>query len=413
MNGEAPNAAKIKIITGEGNETYHTDSKTKLIRTKVYDAGEQTPGKATLSDALFHVSNIDNPREFMYENFRYNKSGITPIIFYNQEDRIHVGLSHKKIFQRWDKTPYHHSHTLAAKYSVEQKGFSLTYKGSVAQFPGNWFTNLYVNWDQIRWQNFFGLGNETVKQTNDMDYYRIRSRQFIIQPSLERIVNNRHKFVFAPFYQLIDIIQDNNRYMYLHTPYNFPANYQQYKMAGASAEYLYQRLNDSILPIKGFVFNGIYKYNSNITDHNFDHSSLNGMVNLLMPVSKTIGLNLQLNGESILSGTQLLYQYAKVGGNSRLRGMQRHRLQGNHAFSSQNELRWIKDVRSYYYNGKIGIFGLYDIGRVWLDNENSNKWHSGIGGGIILSPFNKISGSIAYAKTKNDHNLHIALIAPL
>ena len=36
---------------------------------------------------------------------------------------------------------------------------------------------------------------------------------------------------------------------------------------------------------------------------------------------------------------------------------------------------------------KVGLTGFYDIGRVWLEGENSTTWHRGYGGGLWLAPF--------------------------
>ena len=36
---------------------------------------------------------------------------------------------------------------------------------------------------------------------------------------------------------------------------------------------------------------------------------------------------------------------------------------------------------------KYGIFGLYDLGRVWLEEENSSVLHSAVGGGIYIIPY--------------------------
>ncbi|MEB0278479.1 MULTISPECIES: hypothetical protein [unclassified Mucilaginibacter] len=30
--------------------------------------------------------------------------------------------------------------------------------------------------------------------------------------------------------------------------------------------------------------------------------------------------------------------------------------------------------------------GFYDVGRVWVDNDTSNQWHSGTGGGLYFAP---------------------------
>jgi hypothetical protein len=35
--------------------------------------------------------------------------------------------------------------------------------------------------------------------------------------------------------------------------------------------------------------------------------------------------------------------------------------------------------------GEYGIFGLTDIGRVYLKGESSNKWHPAYGGGVFFS----------------------------
>ena len=32
--------------------------------------------------------------------------------------------------------------------------------------------------------------------------------------------------------------------------------------------------------------------------------------------------------------------------------------------------------------------GFHDYGRVWLEGEDSHRWHRGIGGGLWLAPFN-------------------------
>ena len=42
----------------------------------------------------------------------------------------------------------------------------------------------------------------------------------------------------------------------------------------------------------------------------------------------------------------------------------------------------------------------HDIGRVWLKGEKSNKWHNGYGGGLWISPANRIvfTGSMMHSK---------------
>jgi hypothetical protein len=37
-----------------------------------------------------------------------------------------------------------------------------------------------------------------------------------------------------------------------------------------------------------------------------------------------------------------------------------------------------------------------------MPGENSNTWHVGYGGGIILAPFNKILAEVTYGLSKED-----------
>jgi hypothetical protein len=45
-------------------------------------------------------------------------------------------------------------------------------------------------------------------------------------------------------------------------------------------------------------------------------------------------------------------------------------------------------VKSYILPGTLGVIGFNDIGRVWVQNENSKKMHHAYGGGIFYLPYN-------------------------
>jgi hypothetical protein len=42
------------------------------------------------------------------------------------------------------------------------------------------------------------------------------------------------------------------------------------------------------------------------------------------------------------------------------------------------------------------VFGLMDVGRVWLDGESPGGWHKGVGGGLWFSSLGQ-TFSVAYA----------------
>ena len=55
----------------------------------------------------------------------------------------------------------------------------------------------------------------------------------------------------------------------------------------------------------------------------------------------------------------------------------------------------------------MGLIGLYDIGRVWLNGEDSKEWHDAYGGGILIAPFNKVMFSVTYAASNEGNQVHL------
>jgi hypothetical protein len=66
-------------------------------------------------------------------------------------------------------------------------------------------------------------------------------------------------------------------------------------------------------------------------------------------------------------------------------------------------------LNGYYLRGKIGLIGFIDQGRVWMPGEMSHTWHVGYGGGLMVAPFNKISATVYYGMSEDDHLIHIRL----
>ena len=93
-----------------------------------------------------------------------------------------------------------------------------------------------------------------------------------------------------------------------------------------------------------------------------------------------------------------------------LRGYRRYRFAGKSKLYNQAELRLkIADFRTYLFPGSIGIYGFYDIGRVWVANDTQKKTLSGYGGGLWISPLRRIMLNVGYGVSKEDGLLTIGL----
>ena len=160
------------------------------------------------------------------------------------------------------------------------------------------------------------------------------------------------------------------------------------------------------MPTKGFKLNAGASYQGNLHrgGHSFARYTADGEA--YFPLSPEFSYLLK-GGIATLSGSPDFYQYNVIGAGN-LRGYHRWRFYGKTAFYNQNELRWIRTVDHGSLYGRYGLFALYDIGRVWMPGESSNKLHFGYGAGLILSPLDKVRISVAYAISNEDKRIHFS-----
>jgi outer membrane protein assembly factor BamA len=104
-------------------------------------------------------------------------------------------------------------------------------------------------------------------------------------------------------------------------------------------------------------------------------------------------LALRVGGKRVWG--QFPYQEAAyIGGNSTVRLGRENRYAGDAAVYAGAELRLFLTRFYLFVPGKFGVFGLGDVGRVYLEGESSDVWHAAGGGGVwvsVLDPVNTIS----------------------
>jgi len=76
-----------------------------------------------------------------------------------------------------------------------------------------------------------------------------------------------------------------------------------------------------------------------------------------------------------------------LGGQENLEGYRQYRFAGQYSFYNNLELRIkLSDFANYILPGQFGMTAFFDIGRVWEQHDNSDKWHNGVGGGFYFTP---------------------------
>ena len=97
------------------------------------------------------------------------------------------------------------------------------------------------------------------------------------------------------------------------------------------------------------------------------------------------GVTRRLTLAGRVGGKQLWGRYpwhesAFVGGSDNLRGFDRNRFAGDASVFANVEARFGLGATGIILPARWGLLALADTGRVWVDGEESDKWHTGVRG---------------------------------
>src|SRR5262249_29498054 len=110
---------------------------------------------------------------------------------------------------------------------------------------------------------------------------------------------------------------------------------------------------------------------------------------------RAVTLALKAGGQKVF-GTYPFFESAFIGGKtplgpldggggSSVRGLAAQRYAGEGSLYGGADL-YLPLLKAFLLvPGQIGLTGFYDIGRVFLDGETSDRWHHGAGGGIFFA----------------------------
>ena len=411
---------KVRMIGGKGNDSFNIKGH---VRNFVYDlkATDSTTEKNAVTNSSktktdFSVDPTVNeykPYGFNYNIYRYPQLNVA----YNQEDNLLVGLSFSAKTYGFRKDPYSTFQKLSALYAPTHGAYQLSYQGIFnAAFLKK---DIIFNADLVSptLNNFFGLGNSTVfNKSKPLEYYRVRYKYFETELLLRKGFKNHVVDIsFGPvYYHYWNKFADNKNRILGSSPFPIDSAsvYSNKDYLGAKLKIDINYVNDELIPSRGITwyneFSSMAGINSNskgITKFTSDMT-----VYASLTEDRKFVTVLKFGGGKIFSKNFEFFQALDLGANNILRGFRKQRFSGSATLYASAEER-IKLFKSQLYilPGDVGLIGLYDIGRVWIKNENSKKWHQSYGGGLYYSPFNIVVISATVGISDEDKLLNFSL----
>ncbi len=373
--GASNNSISVRVIGGEDKD--HITNETKGRKIIVYDdlTGIEMEGPK-LKDKRSADLEVN---EYDRHGFTYNANLPTVSFGSTQDDGFWIGGAFSWTAHAWRKTPYQSRQKIAFSIAPgSQDAIQLTYDGHFPKTVGQLDFSPSFALNYPRYENYFGLGNESINPGRETQFNWVRLQSLIIEPMLQ--VNSKEgntTLHFGPLFESHDIKNTVGR-VSADEALGFRENeFERRNFLGARLKFQTGFVNDGVFPANGFKLGSSLHYlNSLSKDEEVVNFDANMQFYLTLVYTPKIVLANNIGYQKIFGEPQF-YQYPDLGNTTNLRGFRNNRFRGKSAFYQNIDLR----MHLFKWNNNwlpmdVGIIGGYDYGRVWLSEENSEQWHN-------------------------------------
>ena len=416
FKGQPIGKTTVRIIGGTDKDRIINSTGSKLQNTKVYDRKKSTKFEGN-SKGIAKLSEKPEINHYNRKAFKYDI--LMPLVTgnINPDDGLFIGGGFIYTKNAWRKEPFASKHTVLANAAVATGSFSFSYNGVFTDVLSSWSFNPSILWQEPFFvSNYFGTGNETIfiqdetaLGTEDpIDYYRIRMNLFETDFLFSNNLGAKGKFYLGPGYKSVEVEENQNRFITdiddgnLLQGVNFNRNNYVKLTSGVSLD----TRDNAILPQRGMTAKAeVQHYEAQESfSQSFTRYSADWAFYLSMKLPSKLVIANRIGAAHNSSGFEF-FNANILGGRSNMRGYRRTRFYGKTSFYHNFDLRLkLFSFRSYIFPGQFGILAFHDTGRVWVDGESSDKWHTGKGFGIWVSPLNSAVLNLNYA-IGEDENL--------
>jgi hypothetical protein len=385
---------KIRLIGGPGDDLFQNESNGS--KAKVYDVLYEA-NTLTGSGLKNKLSSDPLNNEYRRQGWQYPITLPGIGIELTREGGLFLGPTLRITRPGFRKEPYGVSHFFYATRAINSSSYHFRYDADFIGLAKK--LDLLIRSDAtlptVR-SYFFGLGNETeYNQDIGRFYYLASYRQIDASLQLRYSPAKWLQFTGGPMVQYLKLENDRNKGKFINTldpngDFNGLREGQFY--GGGEVRMQVNLRNHPLFTTRGMHLNLYAKslYNLGETDEAFDQVGGNisfftdFLWNRFIVLATSFGADRNY-------GKFAFPQAQYLGFRQNLRGYRFQRFAGRARFYNNSEVRINLGVRNFYFfKGPVGLIGFHDVGRVWVNNEDSDKWHKGYGGGIWVAPFGKV-----------------------
>ncbi|MGB3776388.1 MAG: phosphoesterase, partial [Leeuwenhoekiella sp.] len=407
VNGEGENPIFTRIIGGHENDTFIINNGKKV---KVYDHKSIPNTIVEKGGANFRLLDLYEYNTYDYKKQILRVNSVIPNFSYNPDEGVGLGISDVYTVNGFQRNPFSQQHRFSGNFYFATHGFDFNYEGE--------FASVYKTWNLLAaarfttpdyTQNFFGFGNETINEEDDLGMAYNRARMSRIEAAVSLVKNSDYGSIFKGTlrFQGIDVDRNNNRFI---DDFNVIDQGELKTFASVEANYAYHSSDNAQIPTRGMDFEINTGVTNNLEDTGKRFAFLDPSIGFYNSLSRDRKLVLKtvFRSQFRFGDDYEFYQSAQLGQGTGLRGYRFNRFSGKRAMAGSADLRYaFNSFRTKLFPLQLGVFGGYDIGRVWVPDNTSRQWHNSYGLGFWVNSADALSGTVNFFS--GDEGLRVSL----
>jgi hypothetical protein len=427
--GECSEGPLIRIIGGEGKDEFIDESVVHGYfltitpfpavqrRTYFYDSGKNSKvveGSGSAYDnTKWHEPLDDTEKYEPKQNDRGHNWLFVPILGLDTDYGLTIGAGVQLYKYNFRMVPREYLQQLTASYSTRFGNFALAYEGDFYSLVQGGRLNLLVAATEQFVTRYFGYGNETGydDELEKNNYYETNQTLFTLFPTM--------------FYNLSEVLTGSFGVSFIHTNTSLQNDtllsefkYDNYGLGkinpfGIHLALEIENKDHQEYPLNGYWMNFYGRIFPAVFDigEAFYISGFDIRTYLTPGFGSFATLALRAGGSKVF-GKYPFYTGATIGGQKNLRGYNDKRFSGDAALFSQAELRIYIMQLNIILRSRVGINLFAETGRVFTENDTSDRWHPSYGVGLWVSYLNStIIGStyVAFSPERTTFNLGLGM----
>lgn len=368
----------VRVVGGAGEDAVD-DSAVGGLRVSDEGLGGLRPGPGTGLDAKPYEAPPPGPRGDWVPARDWGRRNVFPLIRLtgNTDFGLVVSAGFRSTAYGFRKYPFADEHTLRLSVATRLGELRGEYEGRFRFENSRRAAVLKARASGFELVHFYGFGNETTTTRPDQDY-RIHQDLVSLAPALSLDMGKRWSASIGLAVERFVTEAEPDSALAELSPRGIETTTQFGGMAGLALD----TTDRQGLPTKGvrLALGGSAFPATAGLEKAF--GEVHGQATAFLTAGATLAL--RAAGKRIF-GDYPYYEAVFLGGVNTLRGLQEQRYAGDAGIAGGAELYVPFGKAFLFVPGGVGLMGLFDVGRVYLDGEESKRWHKGYGGGFFYA----------------------------